>query len=76
MRKSFDKASRKFAQKVLGQTDQRRLHPKRILLELAYGHGMSAARLADITVVQKFDSLSVEIIFMNESSKICREVLR
>ena len=35
MRKSFDKVSRKFAQKVLGQTDQRRLHPKRNLLELA-----------------------------------------
>ena len=35
MRKSFDKVSRKFAQKVPGQTDQRRLHPKRILLELA-----------------------------------------
>ena len=42
----------------------------RLLLELAYGHGMSAARLAEIKDVQKFDTVSVKIIFMNEDEKI------
>ena len=42
----------------------------RLLLELAYGHGMSAVRLADIKDVQKFDPISVEISFVNEDAKI------